>query len=54
MPENKQETPDLYFYTSIPKIHLENTNKYDLYERAFLKRDECNNCEYCLNTTTWD
>ena len=54
MSENKKETPDLYFYTPMPKIHIEYENKDSLYERAFLKRDDKNTCEYCLNTTTWD
>ena len=54
MSENKKEIPDLYFYTPMPRIHLEHANKYELYECAFLDREDSNNCEYCLNTTTWD
>ena len=54
MPENKEKTLEQYFYTSMPKIHLEHLKKDALYELAFLKLDEKNDCEYCLNTSTWD
>ncbi|MBQ7974965.1 MAG: hypothetical protein IJ300_04690 [Clostridia bacterium] len=52
--ENKNNVPDLYFYTAMPEIHLEYKKYNELYERAFLSREDKNDCEYCLNTTCWD
>ena len=54
MPEKGEKISELYFYTKMPKIHLEHPKKDELYERAFLERNEKNDCEYCRNTTTWD